>query len=346
MNILILYSVVMPYNMPVFRELILKGYSIKIIQINKKKVSPYTFPNTKGIELVNLSEFQNFNDFAGYCYASKPVLIMVSEVMEKWYWRIAYSFHKKNKTLPIVLGSDAQWKGSRNNWLKKIFFAVTYKRCFTHVLSAGLWQCMYAIKIGFKREQIIVPLLCADNELYHQVNIQHKNEYYPKKFIFIGRLVGVKGIKILLEAWRTLSDKKGWTLTIIGNGELEYLVKQYSEVEWKPFMPQMELCKIMENSGCALFPSLYEPWGLVIHEATAAGLPVIVSKRCGAVSQFVINKYNGYLVNEGNKDSLQNAMMEIINSSDSELMNMAQNSRRLSYRIMPADVASALLSVL
>ena len=214
------------------------------------------------------------------------------------------------------------------------------------MLAAGLWQCMYALKIGFKRTQILTPLYSANNELYYQVNIHHKKEVYPKKFLYTGRLVEIKGIKVLLEAWRTLPDKKGWQLTVIGNGELEGCLKQDKEIEWFPFMPQTETCKIMENAGCALIPSLFEPWGLVIHEAVAAGLPVIVTKECGAVNQFVINKYNGYLIDGGNVDSLRNAMAKIINSSDSELMKMAQNSRRLSFRISPEDVASTLLSLL
>ena len=39
------------------------------------------------------------------------------------------------------------------------------KRIFTHVLSAGQWQVVYAMKIGFKREQILTPLYCANNEI-------------------------------------------------------------------------------------------------------------------------------------------------------------------------------------
>lgn len=346
MNILILYAEVMPYNIPVFKELTQKGYHVTAIQIDKKKLTPYTHTDTDGIQVINLSTFSNYNDFANYCYACKPVLIMVSEVMEKWYWKITSSFHKKNKSLPIVLGSDAQWTGSRNNWIKKMFFEVTYKKCFTHVLSAGLWQCIYAIKIGFKRDKIITPLYCADNELFHKVNLDHKREAYPKRFIYTGRLVEVKGIKVMVEAWNTIPDKKGWELTIIGNGELESFIKQYSGIDLKPFMSQAEICKIMENSGCALVPSLYEPWGLVIHEAAAAGLPIIVTKGCGAVNQFVINKHNGYLVDENDVASLRNAMIKIINSNETQLMSMAQNSRRLSYKITPADVSAALLSLM
>jgi len=346
MNILILYIEVMPYNLPVFEELVKNGYSVKVVQLDKYKITPYTPADTSGVEIVNLSTFKSYTDFANYCMACEPVLIKVCEVKELWYWRIAYTFHKRNKRLPIVLGSDAQWKGSRNNWMKKIFFRITYKQCYTHVLAAGLWQCLYALKIGFRREQLLTPYVSAHNELFLQVNIQHKEKKYPRRFIFTGRLVEIKGIKILLEAWKTITDKKEWKLTIIGSGNLESLIQHYEDIELKQFLSQSEIGKIMEDSGCALVPSLYEPWGLVLHEAAAAGLPVIATRNCGAAYQFVVNKYNGYLIDEGDVASLRDAMLKIINSSDDDLLRMAINSRLISFKITSVDVANALISVI
>jgi glycosyltransferase involved in cell wall biosynthesis len=346
MNILILYAEIMPYNIPVFNEMVRNGYNVYIIQLDRNKLTPYKHDKTNGVSVKNISEFKNYFEFKNYCKELNPVLIMISEVMEKWYWKFAIYYHRHHKKFPIVLGSDAQWTGSLHNWMKKYLYIFSYKRCFTHVLSAGLWQCVYALKIGFKRNQIITPLYCANNELYNNVDIEHKKIKYPKNFLFIGRLVEVKGIKNILDAWDSIKDKKGWTLTMIGNGIMADEIKNHKDILLKPFMSQEEICSIMENSGCALIPSLYEPWGLVIHEASAAGLPIIASKNCGAVSEFLVNGYNGFTIDPNSADSLSQAMRCMIDLDSCILIDMSKNSRRLSYRIVPSDVSSALISLI
>lgn len=345
MNILILYAEVMPYNIPVFEEFTKMGYNLKVVQIDKKKLTPYK-PIVQGMELRNLSSFSNYDLFKEYCDSVDPVLILVSEVMEKWYWKYIWRYSSKHNNIPVVCGSDAQWTGNLHNWMKKVAFKFSYAQCFTHILSAGLWQVDYAVRIGFKRDQILTPLYCANNDLYHQVDIEGKKEKYPKRFIFVGRLNPVKGIRNILEAWDRITDKQGWKLTMVGNGDMADEIKKHADVDLRPFMAQSEICKLMNDSGCALIPSLYEPWGLVIHEAAAAALPIIVSKHCGATYKFVVNGLNGYTIEENNTEELRNAMLKVMNSSTAELYDMGKQSRRLSYSIQPIDVAAALVSLI
>ena len=217
---------------------------------------------------------------------------------------------------------------------------------FTHVLSAGLWQVVYALKIGFKRHQILTPLYCANNEQYYKVDINKKKVEYPKRFIFVGRLTHVKGVEQILEAWDSIERKKNWRLTMIGNGDLHDYISTHKDIELLPFMSQADICKIMQDSGCALIPSIYEPWGLVIHEAAAAGLPIIVTRNCGATNQFVKDGVNGYLIDEDNTLSLKSAMEQIMNLAGDELINMSERSREFSRSIQPECVSSSLLSLI
>lgn len=344
-NILILYAEVMPYNIPVFKEITAMGYKLNVVQIDKKKLTPYC-PEIEGVDLRNLSSFKSYDDFKKYCDVVNPVLVLVSEVMEKWYWKYIYNYSSSHNHVPVVCGSDAQWTGNLHNWMKKMAFKFTYGRSFTHILSAGLWQVDYAQRIGFKRDQILTPLYCANNELYHQVDIEGKKENFPKRFLFVGRLNPVKGIRNILDAWESIEDKKSWKLTMVGNGDLADEIKQHTSVELLPFMSQAEICELMADTGCALIPSSYEPWGLVIHEAAAAALPIIVSKHCGATYKFVVNGLNGYTITENDTEELKNAMLKIMASSSEALFEMGKQSRRLSYNIQPIDVASALVSLI
>lgn len=346
MDILILYPEIMPYNLPVWRIIRDKGYSIKVIQLGSEKLTPFQYKGERGIEVHDISEWKDYASFKKDNFDNSIKLLFVSEVMNKWYWRLAHKYHSNNHKLPIVLGSDAQWTGNRNNYLKKMFFNITYKRAFTHVLSAGLWQVVYALKIGFNRQQILTPLYCANNAQYYQVDIDEKIGSYPKRFLFVGRLAPVKGIKQIIEAWDSIIDKKGWTLTMIGNGDLHDYIAQHDSIELLPFMNQDEICKIMQESGCALVPSLFEPWGLVIHEAAAAGLPIIVSKNCGATNQFVKHGVNGIFVKEGDTNSLKNAMQVIMEMGNDELISMSRRSRDFSKSITPECVAYSLMELI
>lgn len=344
-NILILYAEVMPYNIPVYRILVENGYSLTVIQLDHVKLTPFIFSELEAITFKVISDFDNYNEFISYCININPCLVFVSEVMNLWYWKAARNF-KKNEKIPVVLGSDAQWTGSRNNWIKRICSKFTYHLCFTHIFVAGLWQCEYARKIGFRRSQISFPLYSANTNLYQKISIENKKEKYPKRFLYVGRFHPNKGISYLFEAWKQINDKDGWGMTVIGNGPLENYVLEQENIEVLDFQSQERICELMNGIGCAIVPSIFEPWGLVIHEAVAAGLPILVTSICGATNQFVIDKYNGYIINERSVEDLKNVMMKIIEASKEELLNMSERSRCLSYRVTPEITAYSLLSLI
>jgi glycosyltransferase involved in cell wall biosynthesis len=344
-NILILYAEVMPYNIPVYRILVENGYSLTVIQLDHLKLTPFSSSELEAITFKGISDFDNYNEFISYCTNINPCLVFVSEVMNLWYWKAARNF-KKDEKIHVILGSDAQWTGSKNNWIKRICSKFTYHLCFSHIFVAGLWQCEYARKIGFRRSQISFPLYSANTDLYQKVSIENKKEKYPKRFLYVGRFHPNKGISYLFEAWKQINDKDGWGMTVIGNGPLENYVLEQENIEVLDFQSQEKICELMNGTGCAIVPSIFEPWGLVIHEAAAAGLPIIVTSNCGATNQFVIDKYNGYIINERSVEDLKNAMMKIIETSKEELLNMSERSRCLSYRVTPEITAYSLLSLI
>ena len=151
----------------------------------------------------------------------------------------------------------------------------------------------------------------------------------------------------MLKAWSKIGDKKGWTLELVGDGPLkETFRKEYPDVVIKDFMPQNELAKEASEAGCFILPSRFEPWALVIQEFTAAALPIICTRQCGASRHFALNGYNGYVVDAEDVDGLAKAMDKIINSSTEQLIKMAERSRQLSQSVTPDFVADTLLSIL
>jgi glycosyltransferase involved in cell wall biosynthesis len=132
---------------------------------------------------------------------------------------------------------------------------------------------------------------------------------------------------------------------LIGNGSLKAQIKATSGVVVKDFMQPEQLMLEVANAGCFLLPSRGEPWGLVVHEFAAAGLPLIVSDVVGAASTFLISGLNGFSFKVNDPKALTNRMLQVINMTDQELHAMAVSSHALSQRITPETSAGNLLSV-
>ncbi|KAF3888364.1 MULTISPECIES: glycosyltransferase family 4 protein [Nostocales] len=112
--------------------------------------------------------------------------------------------------------------------------------------------------------------------------------------LFVGKLVQYKGIETLLNAWHLLNE--AIPLKIVGQGPLEILLKSNlpNNVEYLGRLPREKVVNLMQNASFLIFPSeWYEPFGMVIAEAFATGLPVIAS-RIGGITEIVKEGYSGW----------------------------------------------------
>ncbi|MBC8601297.1 glycosyltransferase family 4 protein [Parabacteroides acidifaciens] len=342
-TILILYSELMPYNIVVIKELLRMDCTAHIVRWTKCK-TPYIPPELPNVVYYDRNSFSDPSSLLNQVRNIKPDLIWVSGWIDKLYCKVVGSY-RKECNIPIVAGCDTQWQGGKQ-WLNVLFSPLRHKRWFSHIQIAGIWQYEYARRLGFKRSQIIEPFYSADTNIFQKVSISSKEISYPRRLLFIGRFAKVKGLSFLLNAWKSIPDRKDWVLTLIGNGPLRDTLDGFPDVEIKDFMSQEELAVEMQNSGAFILPSVFEPWALVLHEAAAGGLPILSSNCCGAVPYFVLENYNGHLFTPGDVSSIRKALQSLINSSDEELIRMSYKSRELSRRINPEIVAQTLLSII
>jgi glycosyltransferase involved in cell wall biosynthesis len=108
-------------------------------------------------------------------------------------------------------------------------------------------------------------------------------------FLFIGRLVSLKGVEELAGAYLAYREQvsKPWGLKVAGSGPLENLLRRIPGVDLLGFVQPTAVRELMRDARCFVLPSRWEPWGVVIHEAAAAGLPIIATYSCGATTMFV-----------------------------------------------------------
>ncbi|WP_299581776.1 glycosyltransferase [uncultured Sunxiuqinia sp.] len=331
----------MPHQLVSIRS-VLKIPGTEIHAFNFK--DPHTIP--QGIDQLYTYELRNFSraELLSKILAINPEGLVVAGWAVKDYVWVAKEIRSRLK-IPVVSYSDTQWRGTWRQRINCMLSPWHVKKAFSHLWVAGLYQYEYARKLGFAKSQIVYNSLSCDVRLFRQVSVEQKQTNYPKNFLFIGRFVPVKGLDLLLEAWQQISNKNGWTLTLVGDGVLKKQFTDCQGVIVKHFMSQKELIKEMEKAGCFVLPSVFEPWALVIHEAAAAGLPIIATDVCGAVPHFVVSGYNGFQV-QPKVGSIKHALEQVIQMDTEQLVQFGRNSEKLAESISPERGAAQLFSVL
>ncbi len=348
MKILYLYAEILGYTMATIRELAESGNEVHVVHWDHKKLTPYQAPELPNVIMYKRSNL-SVSDLKGLASDIKPAITVVSGWMDSGYISVAKQLRAEGAS--VVIGLDNHWHGKLKQWLTVILGSFGYlKKFYSYAWVSGVYQYEYVRRLGYAKNEIIFDLYCADLRLFsnaYNISIAKKKEKYPHRFLFVGRLEAVKGLDLLVQAWNMLAEKKGdWELHLIGSGSLKSAFEGLPGIVIKDFMQPEQLVSEASMAGCFVLPSRAEPWGVVVHEFTAAGLPIIVSDVVGAASTFLIHGLNGFKFKASDPQALAEAMQKFILLSDKELHAMAVSSQSLSQRISPATSAGNLLSVL
>jgi glycosyltransferase involved in cell wall biosynthesis len=347
MKILYLYAEILGYTMATIQALVNSGAEVHVVHWDHKKLTAYQHPAMDSVYFYRRSEmtFEAISTLAKYL---SPDITVVSGWMDKDYLYVARALRKKK--LPVAIGLDGQWLPSPRQFVASLAGRMGYfSRYFSHAWVAGVFQYEYARKLGFTKNNIIYDLYSADIWLFNQAYIstlKYKKLAYPHRFLFVGRLEPIKGLDVLVKAWASLSGiRADWELHLVGDGSLKTMLSSVPGIVLKPFMQPNLLIQEVEKTGCFILPSRGEPWGVVVHEFAAAGMPLIVSNVVGAAATFLINGFNGFTFLSNDSKSLAREMLVIIESSDAQLLLMAQRSHQLAQKITPDTSAGNLLEM-
>lgn len=348
-KILVLYAEVMPYNVVCFKNFVqTTNGEIRVICWGKeKKLTPYEPPAINNISYYIQYEFK-VDKIKKLIDSYQPDIVYVVGRMEQDY--LAACLYARGKGIPVIGTSDNQFSGNWKQKVSKLFSRYLWQRYFTYMMVPGLYQYEYMRYLGFKREQILFPQYCADTDLFNHYYYENKNAIPKKKqyILFVGRLDTVKGLDILMDAFVELKNESyiDLNLMIIGNGPLANTIPKRSDIIHHSFLEQENIIKLLPEVAFFCLPSRREPWGLVIHELAAAGIPIIATTICGASAAFVKNGYNGILIKTCDKQLLKNAIVQMHNLSVAELSLYGERSFHLSTQITPALWTATIKSIL
>ncbi|MQP68455.1 glycosyltransferase [Niveispirillum sp. SYP-B3756] len=301
----------------------------------------------------------NMADFAWisrqYCYDREPDAAHLQQMLEEFQpdllifnsWHIP-AFRQIAKLwrgrVPRVMGMDNQWLDRPKQylgWLTRSFYIAPIA---DFAFLPGDRQAKLARRLGFAQDRILYGMNSADVDAFNLA----RPSPLPASFVYVGRLDVTKGILPLLESYALYRQKAGpaaWPLVLCGTGPLLDRVKGREGVEVLDFVQPAALPGVLSAQGCAIQPSLVEPWGVSIHEATAAGLPVICTYACGAVAHLVQDGYNGFIVDAGNIRQMADAMRRYAALLVADRERMGEASLLLSRQFTPARWADTLLGV-
>jgi len=160
--------------------------------------------------------------------------------------------------------------------------------------------------------------------------MERRPAQWPRQFLFAGRYVPAKDLETLIRAYSAYRRRVAnpWSLTCAGQGPDGRLLQGVEGVTNIGFAQPAHLPELFAGHGAFVLPSRFEPWGVVLGEAAAAGLPVVCSSACGAAADLVRPYYNGIVVPPGDVDGLSRAM-HWIHDHESELRIMGQRGQAL-----------------
>lgn len=247
--------------------------------------------------------------------------------------------HYRRRALRLLV-MDNQWHSTPKQWSGCVAARTVLRPCFDAVFLPGERQAVFARKLGFSEDRIVRGSLSCDHGAFARL-AEVRSGPLPEAFLFIGRLVPAKGVDVLAEAYQRYRDQSAtpWPLLVCGVGTLRDVIAAVPGVELHGFVQPDAMAEIVARAGCLVMPSRFEPWGVAIHEAAAAGLPVICTPECGASVELVGEGHSGLLVPAGDHERLALALRRFSQYSPGRRAAMGTNSSRLSARFTPEQWA-------
>ena len=209
----------------------------------------------------------------------------------------------------------------------------------SHLETCATW--------GFDRERVFFGVDVVDNAWFaahvkdaraNCDGLRASMKLPARFFLGVGRLIAKKNWSALIAAYArylTLTKGDALGLVFVGDGPERERLESYavslglSDVRFAGTVVGAALCDYYGLAECFVLPSYGETWGLVVNEAMACGLPVLVSDRCGCAKTLVEEGVNGWTFSPADSDGLARLMLRVASQSQNELMAMGRESERI-----------------
>jgi 1,2-diacylglycerol 3-alpha-glucosyltransferase len=259
-------------------------------------------------------------------------------------WQLLWWSRRRN--VHFVLWAESNERDQRSGragveWLKRYFV----KSCNAYVVP-GKSSFDYMRTFRVSERSIFIAPNAVDNAFFAteaehiraQATEFRERLQLPSRFIlFVGRLVREKGIFDLLEAYAKLDSglRSAVGLVFAGDGvsrdELSERAKRISPgtVCFPGFAQREDLAGLYALADTLVLPTHSDPWGLVVNEAMACGLPIVVSNVAGCAADLVEDGWNGYVVPPRDSEKLSGAIDSLVRQPELRQKMSARSLERI-----------------
>ena len=248
----------------------------------------------------------------------------------------------RSRDIPFLLWSESNLQDARRGHALVELLKTKFLRSCDGFIVPGQSARRYLRAHGIDEGDIFAAHNAVDNNLFSRealVARQNTNEHRralalpDRYFLFVGRLVRQKGVFELLAAYASLNTqiREQIGMVFVGDGserrQLEHEAASISPglIKFAGFVHREQLAKYYALADMLVLPTYTDTWGLVVNEAMACGLPVIVSRAAGCAEDLVQEGWNGLLVSSRDVASLSAAMKTLGQRAD--LSQMGAHSR-------------------
>lgn len=278
----------------------------------------------------------------------------------------------RHRVPAIVMSESTEWdepRAAHKEWAKRRIVQMC-----SAALAGGNAHADYLVKLGMPRERVFLGYDAVDNDYFARktgqvadwgVKLRSELGLSERFFLASARFVEKKNLSRLLQAYalyRRQAEAAGrkpapWQLVLLGDGPLKPALDSQlaglnlrDGVRMPGFRQYNDLPAYYALASVFIHASTTEQWGLVVNEAMASGLPVLVSNRCGCAPDLVKEGVNGFTFEPDNTEQLADLMLRVTqgltngapSGSGVDLAAMGQASRRMVAEWGPERFAEGL----
>ncbi|NBC16191.1 MAG: glycosyltransferase [Bacteroidetes bacterium] len=270
--------------------------------------------------------------------------------------RAALWWARQHRRVAILMSDSKADDAPRSAWREALKQQIV--QAFDAALVAGTPQRAYYASLGLPEACIFTGYDVVDNAFFaegaararqHPEAVRHLPGLADDTPFFLAsnRFIPRKNLGTLLRAYAAYRQRatQPWRLVLLGDGperaRLEALAADVAGVTFAGFRQVEELPAYYGLAAVFVHPARRDQWGLVVNEAMASGLPVLVSTGAGCAHDLVQDGENGFRFDPEDPEALAELMRRMA-SAEADLDAMGQRSRQIIRRWSPEVFAERL----
>lgn len=308
MRIAMVTNIPAPYRLPVYEKLAAEpGVELCVFFFSGREPDRAWELPSGGFQQVFLREnfirfrerFIHFNpDLWSQLKTYRPDIVITTGFNPSHLIAFAYAvFHRVRH---IAMTDGTLVSEQKLSYAHRLVRQIVYRRSAAFLGASDGAAALYRSH-GVRPERVYKSFLCADNAAFARLGPIEKRY----DFIFCGRFVAVKNPLFAIEVASATARQLGRKVSMlfVGSGELLSVMQnavhvnpEFIDATFAGFATQEELPALYSAARLFLFPTQWDPWGVVANEACAAGLPILVSPVAGSASELIVDQDNGYVL--------------------------------------------------